>query len=313
MVIVCEDSITRPNGKKGFYMDGKLKENLDYELKRVDKNWDSVLLYDGEEGSAKSTVACANAYYMANQKGTDFNDDKEKNNEIIYSIKEFEELLRISPPYTNIVWDEFVLAGMSLDALRAVQITLIKRMALMRKKRLVVHLIVPTMFMLSKYFAIFRPRCLIHVYSPDNLTRGSLKYYSKPSKRFLYIKGIKYWDYKVCRPDFAGAFTNTYGLFFDIEKYEAKKDAAMEKIDVNIKKTKFGQRVYTIITNLQKKEFNQREIAEICGFKDKKSIYEYIERYKPLEKAVLGVEGDENLIKTQEKWGKYPKPPKLLV
>lgn len=313
MVIVCEDSITRPNGKKGFYMDGKMKENLDYELKRVDKNWDSVILYDGEEGAAKTTVACANAYYMAKQRDTEFNEDKENNNEIIYSIKEFEELLKISPPYTNLVWDEFVLAGMSLDALRAVQITLIKRMALMRKKRLVVHLIVPTMFMLSKYFAIFRPRCLIHVYSPDNLTRGSLKYYSKPSKRLLYIKGIKYWDYKVCRPDFAGAFTNTYGLFFDKEKYEAKKDAAMEKIDTSVKQTRFGKRMYVTITNLQKLGNSQRDIAKICGFSAVSTVNEYLERYKPKENGVLNVRTDGILIKTQEKWDKHPKPPKIVI
>lgn len=294
-------------------MDGKVKENLDYELKRVDKNWDSVIAYDGEEGSAKTTVACANANYMAEARGIKFNEDREKNNNIIYTIPEFENLVDISPPYTNIVWDEFVLAGLSSEALKSVQITLIKRMSMMRRKRLVVHLIIPYIFMLQKYFAIARPRCLFHIYSPDNISRGSLKYYSKPAKRLLYMKGVKFWDYKVCRPDFAGAFTDTYGLFFDKETYEAKKDAAMEKIAVDTKQTRFGERMYTGIVNLTKLGYSQSKIAEILGFRAKSTVNEYLKRYNTQENPVFEGRTDRIVIKPQHKNDIHPNfPPKVV-
>jgi len=293
MVKVCED--TKEHGEsKGFYMDGRIKENLDYELKRVDKKWDSIILYDGEEGAAKTTLACANAYYMAHARGVKFNDDKENNNHIIYTSEEFKKVLDTAKPYTNIVWDEFVMEGLSDEAGTKRQALLIKKMAVMRSKRLIVHLIAPYMFMLRKYFVIGRTRCLFHVYSHNNLDRGDVMYFSKPGKRYLYINGVKYWDYNKPKADFVASFTNTFGLFFDINTYEAKKAKAMESIEMDRRGAKAGKRIATIIQNLLKEGHRYRDVCRICDFKSEGTIHSYLKKYNPLDKGGLSRSHGEN-------------------
>ena len=87
MVIVCpEVKHTLKNGKveKGFYMDGKLKENLDFEVARVKKNWDCIFIVDGEEGAAKSTLGSTIAYYLSQQFETKFDID-----DIVYTNEQF--------------------------------------------------------------------------------------------------------------------------------------------------------------------------------------------------------------------------------
>lgn len=286
MVLVCTDSITKTiKGKKskGFYMHRLLKENIDYEIERVNKKWDCVIVYDGEEGSGKTTLAVANAYYMSKAKGMDFSLDN-----VIYTIKQFNKLVDELPPHSNIVWDEFVMSGLNLEALSKMQIALIKKMAMMRKKQLVVHLVIPYIFMLTKYFAIGRARALVHVYSRNNLDRGDFMYYSKPKKRFLMFKGAKYWDYYSQKPDFLGDFTNTEGLFFDMDQYEKKKDKAIELITHDRRKDQAGFRILKIIDNLSQRGWSQRKIAEAFGFRSKGSLYDYIKRYELLEKEGYG-------------------------
>lgn len=302
MVIVCEESVKKKlkNGKIrcGYFMDDMLKANLDYEIKRVNKNWDAVILYDGEEGSAKTTLACANANYMSEQCGVKFDI-----NNIVFTQTEFMRLVDVAKPYTNIVWDEFVLSGLNLEALTMLQITLIKKMTIIRKKRLIIHLIIPYMFMLTKYFAIARTRCLIHVYSVDNLNRGDFLYFSKPKKRMLYIKGKKFWEYNT-KADFNGKFTDTYGLLFDEEEYERRKDEATQKITHDNRQTKAGESVCRGILWLQKNlGYTQDKVAEVFGWDGgHKSVEYFLKKYakdvisyqNTKESGVLRREGSGN-------------------
>jgi len=297
MVIVCEDLITRhlKNGteKKGYYMDGKLQSNLDYEFKRLQKNWDCIMVIDGEEGSAKTTIASSIAYYLSSLMKTKFDID-----DVIFTIPQFEKWLETQPPGSVCLWDEFVLAGLSSDALTRIQNLLIKKMTMIRKKRHLIILVIPYLFMLRKYFAIARTRCLIHVYSPDNLTRGSFTYYSKPNKRMLYMKGIKYWEYNVWRPDFIGSFTDTYGLFYDIDKYETKKDEATDTIkDMGSdgRTEKSTKRIHLIINNLRKKGKSFQEIATLFGC-DTSYLHQLAKKYGGYESV-----SEENKISPLEK------------
>lgn len=288
-MIVCQETITRTlkNGdtEKGFYLNEKLKENLDYELKRLEKGWDCVYLYDGEEGSGKTTMACANAYYMASQKKVKFGIDN-----IIFTVNQFDELVESAVPFTNIVWDEFVMSGLSTETLTKIQIALVKKMTMIRKKRLVIHLVIPYIFMLNKYFAIARTRCLINVFSPDNLKRGYFKYYSKPSKKFLYMSGHKFWDYTKTNPELVGSFTDTFGLFFNKELYDTKKEDAMQSIGESPEADKFSIRVNIIVNKLQEKyKLNISQISEMFGYTCPKPLTEHIKRAKSLEKVGLDV------------------------
>lgn len=290
MVIVCEDSIIRnfknKKSKKGYYLDKQLKENLDYELKRVDRKWDAVILYDGEEGSAKTTTACANAYYMATKRKKKFGLDN-----IVFTPKQFEEAIENAEPYTNIVWDEFVTTGLSVEALtNRIQIELIKRLTMIRSKRLVIHLVIPYIFMLTKYFAIARTRCLIHIYSPNNLDRGSFMYYSKPNKRMLYMKGVKYWEYNVWKPDFIGPFTNTFGLFFNIQKYEEKKRIAMKRLGQDLRMEKTGVRLCLVFLSLIEKGWTITDVAQLASYRASSDIRKMLKRYDMEDKLDILLE-----------------------
>lgn len=262
--------------KKGFYLDGKLKQNLDYEFKRLKENWDCIMLIDGEEGSAKTTLGATIAYYMSSLMKTKFDMD-----DIIFTIPQFNKWIETQPDNSVCLWDEFVLAGMSADALTRIQNTLIKQMTMIRRKGHLIILIIPYIFMLRKYFAIARTRCLIHVYSPDNLRRGQFRYFSKPNKRMLYIKGIKYWEFNVWHPDFLGRFTDTYGLFFDKDIYESKKDEATQNIKYlsgDGRSERSVRRVAIGVSNLIKEGKSKKEIAQLFGC-SQRYLREIISKY----------------------------------
>ena len=104
MVIVCEDTITRhlKNGetKKGYYMDGIHKSNLDFAKQRREKKWDNVFLYCGDEGSGKTTKASQDAYFM----------DKDfKLDNVAFNKKQILWALDSLPQGSSIQFDEFAL------------------------------------------------------------------------------------------------------------------------------------------------------------------------------------------------------------
>jgi hypothetical protein len=271
MVMVCEDTIKRTfkngNIRLGFYLHKALKENLDYEITRLKKSWDCILLIDGEEGAGKSSFASAIAYYMSSKLETKFDND-----DVIYTISQFEDWIENQPPYSVCQWDEFALAGMSSDALTKIQNILIKKMTVMRKKKLVVILVIPYFFMLRKYFAIARTKCLIHVYSHNNLDRGDFCYYNKEQKKRLYLQGLKLWDYYKANPSFHGNFKDTYGLFYDIDTYEQKKDEALNSIHLGDGRTKpdlWKNRFGKLVAGLRRKKWMWKEIGVECGIKEK--------------------------------------------
>lgn len=276
--LVCPEVIRRLKKgqiRRGFYLHCLLKNNLDYEVKRVNKKWDSIVLIDGPEGSAKTTLASTCGYYMASRLGTTFGLD-----DIIFTIPQFEEWIMNKPPGSVCQWDEFVLAGMSSEGLTKIQNTLIKKMTLIRKRRLVIILVIPYIFMLRKYFAIARTRFLIHVYSPDNLSRGLFMFFSSPRKRILYMKGLKFWEYMIEKPDFIGDFVNTYGLFWDTDKYEQKKNEATDTIESDNFK----------LANVWKKRFLLYAFREkLIGHPEKESA----------EKIGMGISQYMNLIQRE--------------
>jgi len=102
-------------------------------------------------------------------------------------------------------------------------------MTMNRKKRLYVFLVIPTIFLLRKYFAIHRTRFLIHCTSSDGISRGDYLFYSHETKRILWCRGIKEWDQYCVKHDWPkpGYFTDTDGYFFDPLEYDKKKQNAI--------------------------------------------------------------------------------------
>lgn len=217
----------RGEATQGYYIDQVLKSNLDHIIEGVKQKWDGTAVITGLEGSGKSTAAFMTANYCdPSFKG------EEALRRTIFTADQFYEVLENAKPGQAVVWDEMVLAGSSGDATSSIQKALVKTFTLIRKKRLFIILVIPSIFMLQTYFALFRTRFLIHVYSPNGIERGFFKFYSYDKKRELYFKGKKNnWNMAVVRPDFYGQVRNYTNYFIDDDKYNDKKDAVTTQIN----------------------------------------------------------------------------------
>lgn len=255
---------------QGYWIDQILKNNLDHVKEGVKRKWDGTALITGLEGSGKTNAGFMVAnYFDPTFKG------KEALRRTIFTVDQFYEVLENSKPGQAILWDEMVLAGSSGDATSSIQKALIKKFTLIRKKQLFIILIIPSIFMLSTYFALFRTRFLIHVYSPNGLDRGFFKFYSYDNKRELYFKGKKNnWNMGVVKPDFYGQLRNHEGYFIDDKEYQDKKDAAESSIKEDERRLKESdrmrqlriQRDYLVISEYRRWKFQNpnKSQTEFC-------------------------------------------------
>jgi len=192
---------------------------LDHLLEAVDNNWDGVSLIDGMEGAGKSNIAFISAFYVDKT----FNLDR-----IVFTPDQFEEAVDNAKPGEAIVWDEFITAGMSTDFMSEVQKTLVKKMTMIRKKRLLIFWVMPYYFMVGRYFAVARSRFLLHAYTPDGIKRGTFKSWNYDRKRLMYFRGKREFDYCV-DPYSKGTFIDFFKEFPDViseDDYNNKKDEA---------------------------------------------------------------------------------------
>lgn len=244
---------------KKFFMEKWLVEELDHLKKAVDKNWDGVILIDGVEGSAKTTLAGGVSYYLDSRYNLD---------SVVFTPKQFNDAVDNAPPKSAIHWDEFVLGGLSTEAMTKIQTTIIKKLATIRSKQLYIILVIPYIFMLRTYFAVGRTRFLLHTHTPDGLKRGYVHYFAYDNKRELFFNGKKLFDYSKARYNLRGRFVNTEGFFFNSKEYEKKKSEAVKSIDFEAKKEDYTrQRLKQLVYNLKTKEgYKQSKIAQLSGY-----------------------------------------------
>ena len=173
--------------------------------------------------SGKTTTGAAMCAYWA-----DLTNSKFGINNIVWTPEQFSDLVDKSEPYTPILWDEFVLGGLSSDAMTSMQGTIIKKMTMIRKKRLFIILIIPYIFMTRPYF-LSRMRLLLHSYTPDGIKRGYFKFYNYQEKNQLYFYGKKTWNYNGATYSFAARqYLKTLAdVGIDEEEYEKRKDDAI--------------------------------------------------------------------------------------
>ncbi len=208
-------------GKK-VYMDGYLQSNLNEIIDMIRLNFDGVLLVDGMEGSGKSELGLQLCLYV---------DKKFNEQNVIYTVNDFIRWIDTAKPGSACLWDEFVLAGLSTDALTQMQTILIKKFTIIRKKNLFIVLVIPYIFMLRKYFAVARTRALIHVYTKGK-NRGFFRFYNYSEKTWIYNYGYKTWIYsEKIKPSFYATFTVWSEKYLDHSVIESKKDNAMKQIE----------------------------------------------------------------------------------
>ncbi|HUW43370.1 MAG TPA: hypothetical protein VMV95_00185 [Bacillota bacterium] len=249
MVRVCEDTIPlefvrkqKPKAKyPGFDLHPVLKEQIDIYLKNVNKDWDFVIIIcgEGETRVGKS--------FFASQIGKYWTDQIKKlyGKEVPFDLKtnfvfKGEELIKrgnflgVTYPFSCLIFDE---AGADLEGIKAMRRTTQNAKDYLREcgqYNMLTVLVLPEFFDLPKGIALNRSHCMINVYwmgdEEGYMNRGYFKYYSRPNKKQVYIRGKKNLDYNVWGYDFYGSFDNLFTM--DLEEYKQLKKKALKKREV---------------------------------------------------------------------------------
>jgi len=205
---VCKKQFPESNG---FYMDGYLRVNFDRAKEVIRKDWDMVIVYDGNEGSGKSVKAMQDAFFC----DPTFNIDR-----IVFTPPDLRKAIMSAKPYQAVLYDEAYTGLSSRATMSMINRSLISMLAEIRQKNLFVFVVMPCFFDLDKYVALWRSRVLIHVYT-KNFQRGYFSFYNVDRKKDLYINGKKYYSYFKPKANFNGRFTNFYPV--DEKEYRKKK------------------------------------------------------------------------------------------
>lgn len=202
------------------YVDGYLHHNINEFKKRNKKKWDTWLVISGDEGDGKSTFAKQICHIYSDGKFTLDN--------IAWTPKQFKKIVTNVPHKSTVLYDEAISGLSSRRAMSLINTTLISMAAQCRKRRLFVCVLLPSFHDLDKNIAIHRSRGLIHIYAAKDV-RGFFKYFTKESKKILYVKGKKYYDMSCVKETFKGRFTDW--TLIDEDEYEKRKDKALEELN----------------------------------------------------------------------------------
>ena len=264
--------------KINYSMSSRLKHNLDKKiipsLRKKDK--DCVLVVDGKEGSGKSTLAFQIAKYVDN----DFSIS-----DIVFSPDEFRDKILHAKKGQAIVYDEAFTGFSSRSSLSPVNKVLVSLAMQMRQKNLFILIVLPTIFLLDKYMAIFRTRALIHVFESKG-KRGYFKIYNSQKKRYLILMGQKTMTYKIkgLYTRFKGRFYGKFALGSDEleKKYRKIKEQALansEKTSMSSSQVKFREQRDLMVWLFRKyTKMKYREMSQLF------SDYDFIVSFEQLSK-----------------------------
>jgi len=236
-----------------FYMDGILKDNLDIGKRIIKKDWDLVFVIDGFEGTGKSVFTQQLAKYC---------DPSFNLSRIVFSDSGFIKAVLSGKKYEAIVYDEAYHGLSSRGAMTKINKSIVKMLTEVRQRNLFLFIVLPTIFELDKYPAIWRSRALFHVYA-DNFQRGYFAFYDVHKKKALYINGKKFYSYSYPDPNFTGRFTNHYTV--NMEEYKEKKLKVTSKMVSDDPKDKYEKLLIKVLQNSLNLGYNQTKISEILG------------------------------------------------
>ena len=261
---------------KQYYIEKEMIEKLDLCLERQKTNWDNLFIVDGMEGAGKSTLTVGLANYIAHKLNKKFTVDNiffNANDMLDYASSHEAEV---------IVWDEAATAALASQWQSRIQQKMIQILMMARKKRHFFFFLIPKFWKLNEYL-VDRAIGLIHVYSPDFLTRGYYVYFTYENKNHLWerFKVEKRKSYKIGWT-FRGKFREN-SFVIDKEAYEKKKDEAIRKVfnDDNQKpdRTEFYKKklddLRQRISNLPKRiGISQTELAEKLDL-DRRTLWDW--------------------------------------
>lgn len=239
------------------YIDNIIRPELDKAKFRVlHRDLDFVFCIDGEEGSGKSVLAMQLCKYL----DPDFNIDR-----IVFNADQFIKTIK-DPNFKKgsaVLLDEAYNAANSRAAMSEVNRSLIAVATEMRQKNLFVCIVLPSYFDLDKTLAIWRTRCLFHVYFSDDYKRGQYIVFPKNNKKDLYLKGKKNYNYYAVKSPYQPCrFFGSY--IVDEEAYRLKKSNAFNKRIVSNQAKKWLDQRNAFIKFIYKNyKLTQEEISKI--------------------------------------------------
>jgi len=241
---------------KNYYLGEKLAEKIKLSSQRCQNNLDAVLVVDGDEGFGKTTISFQIAYYASYLLGRNFD-----HTNVFFNLDKMIEFGKNNSKQV-IVWDEAALGGLSEEWNSIAQKKLLKFVMIARKKNHFLVMNIPKFFKLREYLILDRAIGLVHVYSPDQITRGRLAYYTKKAKENLFYdwKRSKKRNYKLYY-SFREVFTKFIPI--DEEKYDKIKDEAIENFDKNDERELYVKYIQYKLSTVP--GLTNDEIAEHCN------------------------------------------------
>lgn len=169
------------------WVDPVLAQQLDKVIHNVKhRDMDFVCCIDGSEGCGKSVFTFQVAKYC----DPTFNLTK-----ICFNSEQFITAIKSAHKHAAIVLDEAFSSANARASLSDVNRALIGLATEMRQKNLFVFVVLPSIFDLDRYFALWRCRVLIHLYVTNNGQRGRYVIFPRTSKKLLYLFGKKTYNY----------------------------------------------------------------------------------------------------------------------
>jgi len=199
--------------KLQYYIAPNIKHMLDKaKLEVSKKDWDRVYIIDGEEGSGKSLLGLQIGCYLDPTLNLD---------RIIFTGEEFSRAIELAEKNQCIIFDEAFNGLDSTGAMSKINRLIVRKLMECRQKNLFIIIILPTIFLLQKYAAVFRSKGLFHVYATSKGDRGYYRVYNKLNKKLLYLLGKKLYSYSKPYVKNSYRFYGNYPL--DEQKYRNKK------------------------------------------------------------------------------------------
>jgi len=243
------------NERKEMYVDkelyNRLKTTIKPKLKKKDYDW--VWIVDGGEGSGKSVFSMQ----LAKLVDPSFNLER-----VCMTPNEFTKAIIKANKGQAVVFDEGFTGLSSRASLTEINRLMVSLMMEMRQKNLFIVVVMPTIFLLDRYVALFRARGLFHIYTKDG-RRGRWIYFNNKSKKLLYIFGKKLFSYSKPRSNFRGRFADQYTVN-EIE-YRKKKAETLSKKSRSTRAEAFKRQRDILFYIMDKKlKVNQEQIANYC-------------------------------------------------
>lgn len=281
------------NRENGFYLEENLKNQLDILIKNVKNDWDFTMVVTGrgEVRVGKSVLAMQIAAYWVSE----INRLYKKNikldlDNFVFDGRKLIEVgnkLGQKYPMSPLIFDE---AGADLAGTKMINSMTQDVLDFYREcgqYNLLNILVMPDFFDLPKALALTRSIFLIdvdyHANQEGVFVRGDLKFYSRPNKKKLYLKGKREQDYNAWHYDFHGRFYNFYPI--DEDKYRKSKTKALKNRENRRNSKIFDQRDYAWYLLIEK-GYSQtqlaRELTQVTGaFVDNSTITRAIQRFYP--------------------------------